>query len=154
MKIGYEISGGEAKTVASNSEGYLIFARICSGVRGRCSAAKAEVQTQNPAMRAAIRRFLMVRKQLGSLSGRAVTFGGCSILLQMACGPKNTMGQEVEVARVGDGCIVMANGGAEHAGFLCAIFIHPGNDIIIGFLRAVLPLDRLLPMGQRLRGVE
>src|SRR6185369_12862930 len=49
-KIGYEIFGGEANTVASNSGGYLTLLRISSAVRGGFSAAKATPQRQSAMM--------------------------------------------------------------------------------------------------------
>src|SRR5437899_13031380 len=47
IKIGYEMFGGEANTVASNSGGYLTLFRISGEVRGGFSAAKATSQRQS-----------------------------------------------------------------------------------------------------------
>jgi hypothetical protein len=71
----------------------------------------------------------------------------------VAGGPEQAAGDQVEVARVGDGFVVVADRGGEDLG-LAVVGVGPCDDVILGLLGAVLGLADLLTAGERLGGVE
>lgn len=58
----------------------------------------------------------------------AVTSGGFAVFGEVASGPEETAGDEIEVMWIHDGGGVVADGGGEDFGFVRAVFIGPGDD--------------------------
>ena len=72
--------------------------------------------------------------------------------VQLVARPEQSARDEVEVTRVGDGVVVVADGAAEDAGV--AILVYPGDDRLDGALGAVLLLEQLLAAHERRGGGE
>ena len=58
----------------------------------------------------------------------AVAGSGLAVFVDVAGGPEDATADEVEVAGVGDGFRVVADGGGEDFRFVRAVFIGPGDD--------------------------
>ena len=56
---------------------------------------------------------------------------GCrrAVGVQVTGRPQHAARYEVEIAGIFDGAVVVPQGGAEHSGFLRAIFVGPNDDI-------------------------
>ncbi len=70
----------------------------------------------------------------------------------MAGGPEDAAGDHVEVAIVGNGGGVVADGGAEDAGFLGAVLVDPNVHEIVGAAVAVAAFYNLTADGERRGG--
>ena len=73
-------------------------------------------------------------------------------LVELVARPEQAVGDELQVARVGNGLVVVAEGGAEDARL--AVLINPRDDRLDGLLAAVLLLEQLLAAHQRRGGGE
>src|SRR6187401_1710303 len=85
---------------------------------------------------------------------RGVTLCRCAILVQMSRGPERAARDEIEVFRIFDCGVVMADRGAENAGFLWAVEIRPNHYEIAGPFSAVPPFVGLLATSDGGDGVE
>src|SRR5258706_14944181 len=70
----------------------------------------------------------------------------------MARAPEQAAGDQVQIARVGDGDIIVAQGGGEDFG-LVVVGVGPDDDVVIHFFFAVAGLAGLLAAGQGFGGV-
>ena len=79
---------------------------------------------------------------------------GFAVGVQLVTGPEEAARDQVEIAVIGHGCIVVADGRGEDARF-AFVGVYPRDDEIIGALRfARLVLDDLSSAGERAGGVE
>src|SRR4051794_4148837 len=72
-----------------------------------------------------------------------------AVVGQVAGGPEEAAGDQVEVARVFDGLVVVADGGGEDLG-LAVVLVGPRDDVVFRALLAVPALADLLAPHERL----
>src|SRR4051812_41083401 len=80
---------------------------------------------------------------------RFVTSGRLAVFGQVAGGPQQAAGDQVEVARVGDGGVVVANRRGEDLR-LAVVGVGPGDDVIVDLFFPVPRLGDLFATGQGL----